>query len=120
MTTQLTFLCRDHGNDSPPFNPDDYFDYDVNHFYTMVKEASSYLTSLQLYCQCVQDQQRITIGELVGSDELGAHYVQDFDSDIYLARGHLAPNADFIFYSWMDSTYHFINVAPQWQAFNGR
>ena len=46
-------------------------------------------------------------------------YVQDFDSDIYLARGHMAPNADFIFYSWMDATYHFINVSPQWQAFNG-
>ena len=46
-------------------------------------------------------------------------YVQDFESDIYLARGHMAPNADFIFYSWMDATYHFINVSPQWQAFNG-
>ena len=28
--------ARDHGNDSPFFNPDSYFDYDVNHFYTMV------------------------------------------------------------------------------------
>ena len=65
------------------------------------------------------DQQRKTIAELVGSQDLADHYVQDFDSDIYLARGHLSPNADFIFYSWMDSTYHFVNVAPQWQAFNG-
>ena len=69
---------------------------------------------------CSKDQQRKTIAELVGSEELAAQYVQDFDSDIYLARGHLAPNADFIFYSWMDSTYHFVNVAPQWQAFNGK
>ena len=67
----------------------------------------------------LKDQQRKTIAELVGSEELAAQYVQDFNSDIYLARGHLAPNADFIFYSWMDSTYHFVNVAPQWQAFNG-
>ena len=51
VTSQLTFLCRDHGNDSPSFNPDDYFDYDVNHFYTMVKEASSFLTSRQRYLQ---------------------------------------------------------------------
>ena len=29
--------ARDHGNDSPPFNPDQYFDFDVNHFYTMVR-----------------------------------------------------------------------------------
>ncbi len=32
----------------------------------------------------------------------------------------MAPNADFIFYSWMDASYHFINVAPQWQSFNGQ
>jgi hypothetical protein len=38
----------DHGNDSPPFSPDTFFDYDVNHFYTMVT-------------------QRETIAELVGS-----------------------------------------------------
>ena len=29
--------ARDHGNDSPSFNPDQYFDFDVNHFYTMVR-----------------------------------------------------------------------------------
>ena len=29
--------ARDHGNDSPSFSPDQYFDFDVNHFYTMVR-----------------------------------------------------------------------------------
>jgi hypothetical protein len=38
----------DHGNDSPPFDPDNFFDYDVNNFYTRVT-------------------QRETIAELVGS-----------------------------------------------------
>jgi hypothetical protein len=52
--------------------------------------------------------------------ELADKYVQDFNSGLFLARGHLAPNADFLFYSWMDSSYHFINVAPQWQTFNGQ
>jgi hypothetical protein len=52
--------------------------------------------------------------------ELADHYVQDFNSGLFLARGHLAPNADFIFYSWMDASYHFVNVAPQWQTFNGQ
>ena len=29
--------ARDHSNDSPDFKPDHYFDFDVNHFYTMVR-----------------------------------------------------------------------------------
>ena len=49
--------ARDHGNDSPPFNPDTFFDYDVNYYYTMVK-------------------QKETIAELVGSQELADKYVQ--------------------------------------------
>merc|ERR1712107_925693 len=60
--------ARDHGNDSPPFNPDNFFDYDVQHFYTM-------------------DQQRITIAALVGSQELADQYVQYFNSGLFLARG---------------------------------
>merc|ERR1712142_428712 len=91
--------AQDHGNDSPFFNPDDYFDYDVNHFYTMA-------------------QQKETIAGIVRSDELADKYIGDFDSGLFLARGHLAPNADFIFYSWMDASYHFVNVAPQWNIFN--
>jgi len=92
--------ARDHNNDSPFFNPDDYFDFDVNHYYTMAT-------------------QKETIAQIVRSQDLADEYVQDFDSGLFLARGHLAPNADFVFYSWMDATYHFINVAPQWQSFNG-
>lgn len=35
-----------------------------------------------------------------------------------LARGHLSPDADFIFSSWQFTTYFYINVVPQWQAIN--
>ena len=38
--------------------------------------------------------------------------------DLYIARGHLAPNADFMNYAWQDATFTFIDVAPQWQSFN--
>ena len=36
----------------------------------------------------------------------------------YLARGHLAPDGDFIFVSWQFSTYYYINTVPQWQSIN--
>jgi len=92
--------AQDHGNDRPDFNPDSFFDYDVNQAYT-------------------RDDQIAAVADLVGSQALAEQYIEDYGSDLYLARGHLAPNADFIFYSWMDASFHFINVAPQWQTFNG-
>jgi hypothetical protein len=36
----------------------------------------------------------------------------------YLAKGHLAPDAAFITSIEQDATYYFMNVAPQFQAFN--
>lgn len=92
--------AEDHGNNRPSFNPE-YFDFDVDHYY---KTAT----------------QRETIADLVGSESLAEKYIGDQSSQLFLSRGHLAPNADFIFYSWQDSTFFFINVAPQWQSFNGK
>ena len=76
----------------------------------------------------VQATSRDTIADLVGSEELADQYVEvqtnasktrRYLQATFLSRGHLAPNADFIFGSWMDSSFHFVNVAPQWQSFNG-
>ena len=92
--------AEDHGNNRPSFNPE-YFDFDVDYYY---KTAT----------------QRETIADLVGSESLAEKYIGDQSSQLFLSRGHLAPNADFIFYSWQDSTFFFINVAPQWQSFNGK
>ncbi|KAG8250159.1 hypothetical protein J6590_107578, partial [Homalodisca vitripennis] len=36
----------------------------------------------------------------------------------FLARGHLAPDADFIYNSGQLLTYYYVNVAGQWQNFN--
>eukprot|EP00092_Neocalanus_flemingeri_P008407 GFUD01009063.1.p1 GENE.GFUD01009063.1~~GFUD01009063.1.p1 ORF type:complete len:458 (-),score=83.36 GFUD01009063.1:40-1413(-) len=36
----------------------------------------------------------------------------------YLARGHLAPDAAFLYHVLQDATYYFVNVAPQFQSFN--
>ncbi|EDW19180.2 uncharacterized protein LOC6583025 [Drosophila mojavensis] len=37
----------------------------------------------------------------------------------YLTRGHLAAKADFIYASQQRTTFNYMNVAPQWQIFNG-
>ncbi|KAH8380642.1 hypothetical protein KR009_011939 [Drosophila setifemur] len=38
---------------------------------------------------------------------------------LFLARGHLAAKADMIYASQQRSTFNYVNVAPQWQSFNG-
>jgi len=36
----------------------------------------------------------------------------------YFAKGHLSPDAAFVYNVLQDATYYFINVAPQFQSFN--
>jgi len=36
----------------------------------------------------------------------------------YFAKGHLAPDAAFVYNALQDATYYFANVAPQFQSFN--
>lgn len=36
----------------------------------------------------------------------------------YLAKGHLAPDSDFVLEAEQDATYYYANVVPQWQAVN--
>jgi hypothetical protein len=68
-----------------------------------------------LYTQITQ---RETISGLLGSTQLGDQYIRP-DTDYYLARGHYAAKADFVYGSQHRATFHFVNVSPQWQIFNG-
>nr|XP_016997001.2 uncharacterized protein LOC108057311 [Drosophila takahashii] len=43
----------------------------------------------------------------------------DVKSGLFLARGHLAAKADLIYASQQRSSFNYMNVAPQWQSFNG-
>lgn len=52
--------------------------------------------------------------EIFGSDMKA----REFLDQTYLARGHLAPDGDFIFVSWQFATYYYINTVPQWQSIN--
>ncbi|XP_055591557.1 uncharacterized protein LOC129743543 [Uranotaenia lowii] len=42
------------------------------------------------------------------------------NKDLFLARGHLAAKAEFVYVAHQLATFWFMNVAPQWQSFNGK
>lgn len=63
-----------------------------------------------------QVQQNITISGILGID---ASPYFNYTDDRILARGHMIAKTDTIFGAAQMSTFLFINVAPQWQTFNG-
>ncbi|KAJ9590454.1 hypothetical protein L9F63_016513 [Diploptera punctata] len=65
-----------------------------------------------------KNTQRQTISKLLGSTNLGNDYVSN-SSDYYLARGHMTAKADYVYGTAHRATFHFVNIAPQWQTFNG-
>lgn len=66
-----------------------------------------------LYSKFVQ---RKTIARILGSEELASQIVQD-DSELYMARGHLAAKADYVFASQQLATFYYINAGKFQQFF---
>lgn len=62
--------------------------------------------------------QRKTLGKVLKSQKMADELIILENSDLYLARGHLAAKADYVFASHQLATFYYINVAPQWQSFN--
>lgn len=62
-----------------------------------------------------KEQERKTINKLVSLNQDDTRYVSNA---VYLAKGHFAAHCDFVFEAQQKSTYHYINVGPQWQSFN--
>ncbi|XP_067613399.1 uncharacterized protein [Eurosta solidaginis] len=87
-----------HGVTRPNFITGDFYGgKNVNNFYT-------------------KKHQNATISQILVMD--ASPYFND-TIDVYLARGHLAAKVDFIFGAPQKATFYFVNVAPQWQVFNG-
>jgi len=47
--------------------------------------------------------QRDALAEILGSIDLADDYIDVDKGEVYMARGHLAPRADFIYKSWQVS-----------------
>ena len=77
----------------------------------------NYYTGIDMDTAYSQTGQTATVAKIVGSSTLAAQYI-DVGKSYYFARGHLAPDGDFIDAGSQDATYYFINVLPQWQSFN--
>ena len=92
-TVPREITARDTNNGRPSFRPDGYFPFDVDEAYKQVWQRSFGL--IRQFCSCLfQVSQAETILDLTGRDD----YISSGSS--YLARGHLSPNSDFVFYSW--------------------
>lgn len=63
-------------------------------------------------------EQKKTIAALLNSKALAEKYIEPKGNGFF-TRGHLAPKGDFVYAGEQLATFHFINVAPQWQYFNG-
>uniref|UniRef100_A0A1Q3FS01 Putative deoxyribonuclease i n=1 Tax=Culex tarsalis TaxID=7177 RepID=A0A1Q3FS01_CULTA len=64
------------------------------------------------------NRQRQTLAQILGSQALADQLVIDATSGIFMARGHIAARADFIYGTQQNATFWFLNAAPQWQNFN--
>uniref|UniRef100_A0A6B2E4U1 Putative alkaline nuclease n=1 Tax=Phlebotomus kandelakii TaxID=1109342 RepID=A0A6B2E4U1_9DIPT len=62
--------------------------------------------------------QNAMVAQILGSQELADKFIQPTNTEIFLARGHLAAKVDFIFGVQQRATFWMMNVAPQWQKFN--
>lgn len=65
-----------------------------------------------------RNTQRKTIAKILNSTKLAEKYVSN-NTDLFMARGHVAAKSDFILGNHHRATFYFMNCAPQWQAFNG-
>jgi len=68
-----------------------------------------------------KNQRRVVTALLDGVTKIDGETIIETNSKAkdYFAKGHLAPDANFVYEVLQDATYYFINVAPQFQSFNG-
>lgn len=81
-------------------------------------QGSFYSTTTAVNTLYTRATQRVTINNLIGLAENSTKYIHATNNN-YMARGHLTAKADYVFGAQHRLTFHFVNIAPQWQNFNG-
>ena len=68
----------------------------------------------------MKKNQKSTVKKILGSNTIdGTAIIETSSSGTnYFAKGHLSPDAGFVYNVMQDATYYFVNVAPQFQSFN--
>ncbi|XP_023326504.1 uncharacterized protein LOC111699940 isoform X2 [Eurytemora carolleeae] len=101
---------RDIDEGRPSFRADNSYQ---KRFYT-------WYTSTKLNEQYSKRTQGYTVSKLLGSNIINSVPLIETGTtgSNYFAKGHLSPDAAFIYNVQQDATYYFMNAAPQFQAFN--
>lgn len=63
-----------------------------------------------------QNHQMSVFEDILGSKSEAQKYI---NSKMFMSRGHLAPDGDFMLAAWQWATYYYANVNPQFQSING-
>jgi len=85
-----------------------------------LKRYYTWTTSTKMQGYYSKKTQASTVLKLLGHNEINGNAVIETSSSgtNYFAKGHLSPDAGFMYNINQDATYYFMNVAPQFQSFN--
>nr|CAD7395546.1 unnamed protein product [Timema cristinae] len=82
----------------PPYHMDDFYQHlDIKSFYE-------------------KDTQFIMLKRQLGSSDMAEKYLDPKNDDLVLICCEMAPVQDFLFNSWRQMAYHYINTAPMWKS----
>lgn len=84
----------------------------------VVETSRPSFKSRQMFSVSLNRSYRKVAQTALGTKLLGRSHPITGRGENYLAKGHLAPDADFVLEAEQDATYYYINAVPQWQAVN--